>query len=796
MDTSEAQENVEKLDDSAKNLHDRLENAGSAGRNIGDGISSGAGSGMGALNNLGGSLDKAGSAMDALGDAGIASGIKISSALDDAGKKTDDAFKNAASASDNMSASFAKNFNKASKSSQSFGSSVKTGIVGALDTAQKKVTSFAKKGIDNIKKVGNAFLHPIQTIKGKFSGAMKDAAEKTDNVGDEAKKSGKELDGMGLAGAGAGGKIKSGLGAALKVITAVAAAAVVVTGIAKFTTAAMDASKAAENISYSFDKTFGDSASDVEAWADNFSSAIHRSQSEVKSFLTTNKQFYEGLGVTGESADNLSKMTTSLAYDIGNKFGLEDAEALSGLQDAISGNADALSAYGVRLDDATLKQTALDMGLKGSLDSMDEATLAQVRFNAILEQTDDIQGNASKSIGGITGGIKALKSGWTDFLEKAGNKLAPTFDKIFGIILEAWPKVEPALMALVDLLASGFEDAAPIIMEFATDLLPQLFELLGGLAPILTDIGGQLLPVLSTVLGTVVSAIGPLMPLVGTLINTLLPPLADIFGVLVTNLLPPVAKLFGELAPVIDALSPILSIVASAVELVANAISGLIGWLTKGIQKVGEFAQGLKDSAIGKVVGGIGDGISGAAGKVKTFFAGNAKGTDNFEGGWTKINEAGDELIHAKHGGGVAYLPAGSAVIPASKTDDILSDDKSGASPNPNWIPVLLEGNPNINGKRPKPDNEPKDDGNGGNGGGGNNGSGGGNNSPAPLAPAPSSGEYVSRKVIDLNITISSPDGSVSQEVRDAIKREILEAIDEKQDDEFSNSAIQNGYAG
>lgn len=820
---------------------------GGTGRNLGDGIAGGAGEGMAALDHLGGALSSTGGEMGALGSAGIAAGIRLAGSLDNAGAAAGElnsslsesenaatalgnsginagtrirnAFENAASASDTMGTSFAKNFTRAAGAGESFGASIKTGIIGALDTAKRRVTSFASDGVNSVKKIGNAFLHPIATIKGKFTSSMRDAANATDEVGDEANQAGKGLDNMGKTGASAGEKLKNGLGAALKVVAALAAAAVVVTGIAKFTSAALGASQAAENISYSFDKTFGDSAPDVEAWAGNFSSAIHRSQSEVKGFLTTNKQFYEGLGITGQSAMDLSKMTTSLAYDLGNKFGVDDAEALSGLQDAITGNAQALSAYGVNLDSTALKQTALNMGLTGNLEDMDEATMAQIRFNSIMEQTGDIQQNASKSLGGFAGGVKAMKSVWTDFLEKAGAKLAPTFDRIFGVILEAWPKVEPALIMLVDLLASGFEQAVPVILQFSTDLLPQMLELLGNLAPLFMDIGGQILPLLSQVLGTVMEAFEPLMPLIETLISTLLPPLAEIFGTLVSTLLPPLATLVGALAPILDALSPVLEIVAAAVGLVANAIAGLIGWLTKAIQKVGEFAQGLKNSSVGKFVGGIGEGIGTAADSVKNFFAGNAKGTDDFTGGWTRINEAGGELIQAKHGEGIAYLPRGSAVIPASKTDEILSDNKNSSGnnviditaqlqvpdpkPTPSWVPVLLEGNSKLSPALGEPDTN---DGTHKNDDGGNKGDGAGDNgggqapapSPAetPLAPLPAGSEYTIRRVIDLNITISSPNGSVPREVMEAVKREVLEAVKENQNSEFSSLAIQNGYAG
>ena len=47
---------------------------------------------------------------------------------------------------------------------------------------------------------------------------------------------------------------------------------------------------------------------------------------------------------------------------------------------------------------------------------------------------------------------------------------------------------------------------------------------------------------------------------------------------------------------------------------------------------------------------------------------GNAEGTDNWRGGWTRMNEEGGEL---------AYLPSGTAIIPADKTDEIINNSTS-----------------------------------------------------------------------------------------------------------------------
>ena len=101
------------------------------------------------------------------------------------------------------------------------------------------------------------------------------------------------------------------------------------------------------------------------------------------------------MGITGEAANDLSKMTTAIAYDFGTAFKMDDAEALSTVQDYLSGNTAALSQYGVQINDTVLQQTALSMGLNKNIEDLSDAEAAQVRMNALLENSTSIQEQAA-----------------------------------------------------------------------------------------------------------------------------------------------------------------------------------------------------------------------------------------------------------------------------------------------------------------------------------------------------------------------------------------------------------------
>ena len=70
-----------------------------------------------------------------------------------------------------------------------------------------------------------------------------------------------------------------------------------------------------------------------------------------------------------------------------------------------------------------------------------------------------------------------------------------------------------------------------------------------------------------------------------------------------------------------------------------------------------------------------------------TSIPGNASGTDNFEGGWTRINEEGGE---------VAFLPKGSAIIPADKSERLINGAAQSVSGGGSFAPsvqITVQGN-------------------------------------------------------------------------------------------------------
>lgn len=575
-------------------------------------------------------------------------------ALDDLGDGADDvqlSFRDMGREAESFGSAVGKSMGAAAKESNSVTKTIKAGFDGAIGYTEKKITGFTGKVKTGIKGIDTAFTHPISTIKGKFLGAIEAAADKLNGLGDDADDARKDLDDMGDEGDSAGSQIKDAIKGALAAFIGFEAIQAGIDMLKELGAAALEAAGAAESTGRKFDANFA--GTDAAEWAENYADAVHRSTDEVKSFMVSNKAMYGELGITGEAATDLSKITTSLAYDFGNAFAMDDAEALAVVQDYISGNTAALEEYGVHIDDVALKNTALSMGLGDQIDEMDEATLAQVRMNALLGQTEKIQQSAANSTGGLVNSTKDLKGIWSEFMADAGSRFTPVIESLFNVILDSWPTIEPMLMQFVDMLSNGLAQAMPIITELGMTLLPVLTDVLGTVfqagLPLL-EVFGQLaqtiLPPVANIVGMIAETVmPPLVDILSTLSTSIIQPLVPVIQKIAEALLPPIAQLLGLISPILEAMSPVLSVIGDVLGVIADVLGTVVGWLADGVGKVVGFFTNLfggakeSEAAVNDLSGSI-NGLDEAAGKETSLVVDTSQYKEEVTGAATTTAEA------------------------------------------------------------------------------------------------------------------------------------------------------------
>lgn len=662
FETSEADGSIDQLGEGLDRLEQRIGAAEMGAQRMGAGVVSACDSGAAGADRFTGAVDRTSGAMEDMADTTRTAADttrEFGGGLDDAEEDAEALrakIRETAEGAEDLGAAFRETMADGLEAGQSVAKSFGTGLTGAIDFSRNKVKTFVNDTVKGAQNIATKFKHPIQTIRTGLVKALRGAQDSTEDLGDAAEDTEDDLREMGDAGEEAGGQVSEAIKSVVASFIGLEAIKQGIELLKQFGASAMEAYSATETTSKQFDALFSTSAAE---WAENYSDAVHRSTSEVKSFMVQNKAMYQEMGITGQAAEELSALTTSLAYDFGNAFSMDDAEALGLVQSAIQGDTAALNAYGISLDETALKQSAAALGLSENIDALDAAAMAQVRLNAILEQSGAIQEAAVKQTGGLTNSVKSLNGVWSNFLTSAGSKFAPAIEGVIGAVLDDWPTIEPMLLSFVDVLADGIGGVAPTLIELAQNLIPSVTSVLGTLVgaagPVLdvfTDIASSALPPLVEIVESLVSyvlppflstletlntnVIQPLIPVIQQIASQVLPVFGQAFsaagqiiGQIATSVIPPLTQILGVLIqamqPIISAvqsfisalLPPLMSLISTAGKLLSGVILPAVSALSPVLSVVGDIL-GVIGDVLGKVVGWLADGAS----KVVDFFTG------------------------------------------------------------------------------------------------------------------------------------------------------------------------------
>jgi hypothetical protein len=191
-----------------------------------------------------------------------------------------------------------------------------------------------------------------------------------------------------------------------------------------------DATQAAGDLGETMSKTnaiFGKKSGDqLATWAgaaaDNFGMSKQAALDAASTFGT----FGKAAGKSGQDLQIFAMEQTALAADLASFNNTSPEEAVQALGAAFRGEAEPLRAYGVLLDDASMRQEAVRLGLikttKEALTPQQKVLAAQA---LIQKQTSDAQGDFARTSGSLANQQKILKAELANVSAEIGTKLLP-----------------------------------------------------------------------------------------------------------------------------------------------------------------------------------------------------------------------------------------------------------------------------------------------------------------------------------------------------------------------------------
>lgn len=390
------------------------------------------------------------------------------------------------------------------------------------------------------------------------------------------------------AGKSAGNAIKSGILGVARTIAGPLIAAVGVGKLVSGIRAAVDNASDLNEAGTAVEAVFGSAFPAIEQWSKGAARALGQSQLDALKAAQTFGVYGKAAGLADQANLDFSTGLVKLSGDLASFYNTSPEEAMQALAAGLRGESEPLRAYGVLLDDATLRQKALAMGLiettKNALTPQQRVLAAQA---AILEQTAVAQGDFTKTSAGLANQQRITAALWEDISSRIGTFFLPAVVAAQTAINE---RVLPAFSAAVDWL----ENRLPTAIQGVSIMLSQgvmsrqlaeafnvtgdtpVIEWLFRIRDVIFATWQGASPALAA-LGQVFVQLGP--PLVTLWLSLL--PILDIFEVLVP-LIPQVAGLIVALTPTIIALNQAgLQILAPLLQTVVSWLIQSADWLVK-----------------------------------------------------------------------------------------------------------------------------------------------------------------------------------------------------------------------
>jgi hypothetical protein len=197
--------------------------------------------------------------------------------------------------------------------------------------------------------------------------------------------------------------------------------------------AVMAASTMNESIS-KVQVVFANTSDEILKWGKTSAEAMGISNQKALEAAGTYGNLFQALGVTKDKSQEMSTTLVQLAADLASFNNTPVDDALNALRSGLSGETEPLKRFGVALNDVTLKNKALAMGLIETTSGvLPPAIKAQVTYALVMEQTKLAQGDYARTSAGTANTIKTLQARFADASVAVGNMLLPALNLLLKI---------------------------------------------------------------------------------------------------------------------------------------------------------------------------------------------------------------------------------------------------------------------------------------------------------------------------------------------------------------------------
>jgi hypothetical protein len=185
---------------------------------------------------------------------------------------------------------------------------------------------------------------------------------------------------------------------------------------------------------------FGEARSQADAFAKSSATAIGMSESATRALQAQLGNVIVGFGAAQGEAAGASEDLIRRAADIGSAWNAGTDEVTEAIIAAFTTSTEPIRKFGVIIDQAAIKQRALELGLIGAGDELDNNSKRLAVTSLIMEQTNNVAGDFANTSDGVANSSKQVAAMWADMQAQLGQGLLPLLSMGLGFLKQLGPE--------------------------------------------------------------------------------------------------------------------------------------------------------------------------------------------------------------------------------------------------------------------------------------------------------------------------------------------------------------------
>jgi hypothetical protein len=223
---------------------------------------------------------------------------------------------------------------------------------------------------------------------------------------------------------------------------------------------------------------FKDSSKDVQAFAKTTLKSFGIAEGTALDMAAQFGDMATSMGISTGQAAKLSTSMVGLAGDLSSLKNVNIEEVTTALNGVFTGETESLKRLGTVMTDVNLKQFAMTLGIKKSLDEMTQGEKVLLRYQYVLKTQANAIGDFARTGGGAANQMRTFTQSLEQLGAQFGAVILPTVTEIikkFNSLLGFLQGLSPAAKTFV-LTIAGIAAASGPLLYLVGSILPKAIE--------------------------------------------------------------------------------------------------------------------------------------------------------------------------------------------------------------------------------------------------------------------------------------------------------------------------------